>query len=84
MKELIESLPKPNQVLAQEILYFLYEVSNQFQENMMDSHNLALIFAPTLMLPKNEDNMAISSKSAKVVQLMIEGKIKLTFLLLTF
>ncbi|XP_033098750.1 SLIT-ROBO Rho GTPase-activating protein 3-like isoform X2 [Anneissia japonica] len=58
VKNLIEQLPDDIMIVMRYLLAFLKHLSQYSDENMMDSHNLAICFGPTLMpTPPNVDTL---------------------------
>ncbi|KYR02279.1 RhoGAP domain-containing protein [Tieghemostelium lacteum] len=75
IKSIISALPKDNFDLLQTILKFLYTLQLHSQKNKMTSANLAIVFSPTLLRPKEEtlETMMLDSNvTNEVVKLMIE------------
>ncbi|XP_071961653.1 SLIT-ROBO Rho GTPase-activating protein 3-like isoform X2 [Antedon mediterranea] len=58
VKNLIEQLPDDIMIVMRYLFAFLKHLSQYSDENMMDSHNLAICFGPTLMpTPVNVENL---------------------------
>jgi hypothetical protein len=50
---LCSSIPAENRALLQYLLQFLWEVAENTEKNKMDCGNLAIVFAPSLLQPKD-------------------------------
>jgi len=70
-------LPKPNRDLLQAILFFLKKIaknSNVEDGNRMDSHNLAVIFAPNIAKSPSTTNPTQKGAELTLKQAQEEGK----------
>ncbi|XP_062521055.1 unconventional myosin-IXa-like isoform X2 [Corticium candelabrum] len=83
--ELTERLPKSHQDVLERIVYHLARVAQQEQSNKMSVYNLALIFAPCVMLPPKDtaplEALTDLQKQRSCVECLIDGqksKIKTT------
>ena len=73
--KVISGLPKENQVLLKRLLEFLQKVSLNSKENKMTPQNLAVVFAPNIIRPK-EDTMQtalLSPQISKLLSILIEN-----------
>ncbi|KAG6059551.1 hypothetical protein E4U32_003933 [Claviceps aff. humidiphila group G2b] len=70
---IINSLPDPNYATLRAITLHLYRVMDNSHVNRMSSHNLAVIFGPTLM--GNDPSTAISDAGwqIKVVNTILQN-----------
>lgn len=72
LKELVDSIPIPVMVVMRYLFEFLKALSSHSDENMMDSHNLAVCFGPTLLwTPEGEDPVTAQSSMIEVVDYCI-------------
>eukprot|EP01132_Coremiostelium_polycephalum_P006264 gene6264-7804_t len=74
-KSLLSALPKDNSDLLQVVLKFLYTIHLNSDRNKMTSSNLAIVFAPTLLRPKEESLESMMNDSnaiSEVVKFLIE------------
>src|SRR5688572_28676019 len=67
LRELIQNLPHAYASILRRLVQFLCAVVSHRQQNKMDSHNLALVFAPNLV-PRHAD----ISNAYKVLELMMD------------
>jgi len=68
LSALIFKLPAENQALLQELLRFLYDMTQYEQETKMNAYNLATVIGPRIMLPKDSsDSMKQLSDVSKVI-----------------
>ncbi|KAN0011955.1 hypothetical protein ACTFIU_000174 [Dictyostelium citrinum] len=75
IKSLLSALPKENYDLLQILLKFLHTIQLHSSINKMTSSNLAIVFSPTLLRPKEEslESMMTDSNSiSEVVRVLIE------------
>ncbi|KAM9989661.1 hypothetical protein ACTFIY_005703 [Dictyostelium cf. discoideum] len=75
IKSLLSALPKENYDLLQILLKFLNTIQVHSSINKMTSSNLAIVFSPTLLRPKEEslESMMTDSNSiSEVVRVLIE------------
>ena len=68
-----ENLPEDNYILLQYIMNFLHEISKKAEQNHMTPSNLAIVFGPNLIWPKN-DQVSLSSLAPinNFTQILIE------------
>lgn len=52
-------LPAPNRSLLKLLLDLLYQTAKKQDKNKMSAHNLALMFAPHILWPRNVSNLSI-------------------------
>nr|XP_030722389.1 rho GTPase-activating protein 9 isoform X3 [Globicephala melas] len=73
IQELISSMPKPNHDTLQYLLEHLCRVIAHSDKNRMTSHNLGIVFGPTLFRPEQEtsDPAAHALYPGQLVQLML-------------
>jgi len=74
---LCSSIPAENRGLLQYLLQFLWEVAENTETNKMDSGNLAIVFAPSLLQPKDPSpqmQMAGLAKSIACMKCLIENQ----------
>jgi len=74
---LCSSIPTDNRVMLQYLLQFLSEVADHAEVNKMDSGNLAIVFAPNLLQPKESNPLAQMtglSKSIACIKTLIENQ----------
>ncbi|GAU97141.1 hypothetical protein RvY_08493 [Ramazzottius varieornatus] len=69
-----ENLPEDNYILLQYIMVFLHEISRKAEKNHMTPSNLAIVFGPNLIWPKN-DQVSLSSLAPinNFTQILIEN-----------
>lgn len=53
-------LPAPNRSLLKLLLDLLYQTAKKQDKNKMSAHNLALMFAPHILWPRNVSNATVS------------------------
>ena len=72
--KLIASLPEENRVLLRYLFNFLDDVSKLMEVNKMTPRNVAVVFAPNLIRPKEDtiETALLSPQVSKIVQVMIE------------
>jgi hypothetical protein len=77
--ELTERLPKPHQDVLERLVYHLARVAQQEQSNKMSVYNLALIFAPCIMLPPKDTSpleaLSDLQRQRSCTESLIEGQI---------
>ncbi|EGG19633.1 RhoGAP domain-containing protein [Cavenderia fasciculata] len=74
-KSLLSALPKDNYDTLQLILKLLYTLQLYHEKNKMTSGNLAIVFAPTLLRPKEESletMMNSTNYTTEIVKCLIE------------
>ncbi|XP_043935256.1 SLIT-ROBO Rho GTPase-activating protein 3-like [Protopterus annectens] len=73
IKHIIETLPSPVVIVMRYLFAFLNHVSQYSDENMMDPHNLAVCFGPTLMgdVPEDQDPVSTQAHVNEVVKTII-------------
>ena len=54
MVEALKEMPRPNWLVLDYLLRFLHEVALHQAKNLMNVMNLAIIFGPTLLRPKEQ------------------------------
>lgn len=62
MKCAAEKLPKPNLILLQHLLCVLHHISKASDINKMDSRNLAVCIAPTMLIPQVDKNLPLETQ----------------------
>ncbi|EFA75183.1 RhoGAP domain-containing protein [Heterostelium album PN500] len=75
IKSLLSALPKENQEILQMVLKFLYTVQLHQEKNKMTSANIAIVFAPTMLRPKEESfetMMNATNYTMDIVKSMVE------------
>ncbi|EGC29951.1 hypothetical protein DICPUDRAFT_158397 [Dictyostelium purpureum] len=75
IKSLLSALPKENYDLLQILLKFLYTIQLHSNKNKMTSSNLAIVFSPTLLRPKEESletMMTDSNTISEIVKILID------------
>ena len=67
-------LPLPNYALTKYLIKHLYKVEKYSKHNLMSSTNLAIVFGPTLLRPKEEalEHTLMLPRVYLAVQRMIE------------
>lgn len=65
MGKVLEALPAGNKVILEHLMAFLFEVSTH-KSNCMSVPNIAIVFAPNLMRPREERIEAILANSSSV------------------
>ncbi|KAL4630560.1 T-cell activation Rho GTPase-activating protein-like [Arapaima gigas] len=70
LRNLTESLPKPNTLLLQHLLCVLHHISKNADTNKMDAHNLAVCIAPNLL---QCDNLSDLEKVTDLTKFLIEN-----------
>lgn len=65
MAKVLEALPAGNKVILEHLMAFLFEVSTH-KTNCMSIPNIAIVFAPNLMRPREERIEAILANSSTV------------------
>lgn len=72
---IIASLPKTNQKVLFFLISFLKETSEHQEKNKMTSRNLAVVFAPNIIRPKEDtiETAMLSPQISKLFDLMIEN-----------
>jgi len=74
LKELILQLPVAHQLALKILLPFLYRVSQHSASHKMDVQNIAVVFTPNLLKPKEDEKlMSESSIANAIVMCMIEN-----------
>ncbi|KAL0484740.1 Rho GTPase-activating protein gacJJ [Acrasis kona] len=75
IKKVLKFLPAVNNQLLRTIAEFLHSVTLRKEENLMNSGNLAIVFAPTLLRPRGDDlksMMLESEKSRSLTKTLID------------
>ncbi|KAM3932275.1 T-cell activation Rho GTPase-activating protein [Leptodactylus fuscus] len=57
-----EKLPKPNLILLQHLICVLHHISNASNINKMDSRNLAVCIAPTMLIAQFDKNLPLETQ----------------------
>eukprot|EP01132_Coremiostelium_polycephalum_P001308 gene1308-1651_t len=77
IKQILKQIPQPNQILIRELMKFLVKVTEHSSSNMMHSHNLGLMFGPTLMKSPEEGEFNVLSmmmdSASQVVTTILEN-----------
>ncbi|KAG8129907.1 hypothetical protein E2320_016712 [Naja naja] len=72
LRALISKLPSAVQVVLRYLFAFLNHLSQYSDENMMDPHNLAVCFGPTLVtVPEGQDAVSVQPHINEVVKCLI-------------
>ncbi|XP_056419314.1 T-cell activation Rho GTPase-activating protein [Hyla sarda] len=62
MKCVAEKLPKPNLILLRYLICVLHHISEASDINKMDSRNLAVCIAPTMLVPQVDKNLPLETQ----------------------
>ncbi|XP_069829861.1 T-cell activation Rho GTPase-activating protein isoform X1 [Dendropsophus ebraccatus] len=62
MKCTAEKLPKPNLILLRHLICVLHHISRASDLNKMDSRNLAVCIAPTMLIPQVDKNLPLETQ----------------------
>ncbi|XP_069582020.1 T-cell activation Rho GTPase-activating protein isoform X2 [Ranitomeya imitator] len=62
MKWAAEKLPKPNLILLRHLICVLHHISKASDINKMDSRNLAVCIAPTMLIPQVDKNLPLETQ----------------------
>ncbi|XP_075718558.1 T-cell activation Rho GTPase-activating protein [Rhinoderma darwinii] len=62
MKSAAEKLPKPNVILLGHLICVLHHISKASDINKMDSRNLAVCIAPTMLMPQVDKNLPLETQ----------------------
>jgi len=75
LAKVIATLPNENRNLLHYLLTFLSDLASCSDENKMTSRNLAVVFAPNLIRPKEDtiETALLSPQISKIMQIIIEG-----------
>lgn len=74
MKDTIEHLPKAHRDTLEFLVFHLDRIMQHQSENLMTSNNLSVVFAPTILIPKElSQEMADVQVSREAVQFMLEN-----------
>jgi hypothetical protein len=75
VRDLVEELPLTHQTLFQYLFHFLFKVTEHSSKNLMNSRNLALMFAPNILRPKLEtvESSLNLPKASDLVHYIIDG-----------
>eukprot|EP01087_Luapelamoeba_hula_P005010 TRINITY_DN1510_c0_g1_i1.p1 TRINITY_DN1510_c0_g1~~TRINITY_DN1510_c0_g1_i1.p1 ORF type:complete len:304 (-),score=49.92 TRINITY_DN1510_c0_g1_i1:36-947(-) len=72
-QNVIEQLPNWNRSILKRLMGYAHEVSLHSQQNKMESSNLAIVFAPTLLRGRTDDARSVLNDDRRgVIQFMIE------------
>ncbi|XP_069065537.1 rho GTPase-activating protein 4 isoform X2 [Pleurodeles waltl] len=72
LRKSVEGLSKPVLVVLRYLFSFLNHLSQYSDENMMDPHNLAVCFGPTLIsIPDDQDPVSVQAHVNEVVKTII-------------
>ncbi|KAJ1554881.1 Rho GTPase-activating protein 27, partial [Cladochytrium tenue] len=66
LKTLVQSMPAPNYSVLEFLMHHLHRVSQYSEVNKMETPNLAIVFAPTLLRPANEATQAVYQSIANI------------------
>ncbi|KAJ1549294.1 Rho GTPase-activating protein 27 [Cladochytrium tenue] len=66
LKTLVQSMPAPNYSVLEFLIRHLHRVSQYSEVNKMETPNLAIVFAPTLLRPANEATQAVYQSVANI------------------
>eukprot|EP00727_Mastigamoeba_balamuthi_P012825 m51a1_g8165 putative domain-containing protein (712) ;mRNA; r:83327-86473 len=72
---IVQALPLTNQTLLKFLITFLRKVAEHSSKNLMNSRNLALMFAPNILRPKEEtvESSLRLPHAAEFVQILIDN-----------
>ena len=75
LRILIQKLPRPNYIIARRLLRHLRVIDSSSSTNCMNSHNLGIVFGPTLFRPVELGISALAeiSQRTKLVEIMIDN-----------
>ena len=75
LRILIQKLPRPNYIIARKLLRHLRVIDSNASTNCMNSHNLGIVFGPTLFRPVELGISALAEISlrTKLVEIMIDN-----------
>ncbi len=83
-RELLMSIPRPNRFLLLHLIKLLAKVAKEAQKNKMGSSNLAIVFSPLLLYPReasfNEmifQSTSLVSKCRVVIQILIDNHMEI-------
>jgi len=73
IKTILDKLPSSNRAMIIFLIYFLQEVIISETITKMTSHNLSIVFAPTLLWTEDAMKEAINStKASKSIKIIID------------
>ena len=75
IKKVLGFLPPTNLIVLRELCSLLKDIDEMSGENKMDAHNLALVFAPTL-LRSEKDSLEIMTQDSGLTNALIVSFIK--------